>query len=186
MYKKVIISLLLLAVALAPVSGVAAKPKAIILIEEIVYTVKDVPVPDYIAKKVKGPILYAEGVGTINCNGVEACHEAGLHNQPVTIQQGFTGTYIEEYHEGLDAFTVGRLHLPGEYPAIHFKGKGDGTAECSDGTCHLTMEFNTKTKRGGNIVFRLDIDHTSAGFAETFGGEAAFTGAIIAMQRESE
>lgn len=176
MFKKVVIALLLVAVTLAPVSSVEAKPKGSgILIEDIVYTVKDVP--DFIAKRIKGPVLYGEGEGTINCNGVAVCEDAGLHGQTVIIKQA-----IRPSLELLDfkARTAGRILLPGEYPAINFKGKGKGTAECTDDVCHLTMEFDARTKRGGTIISRIDIDFTSAGWS------SQFTGAIIAMQRESK
>ena len=129
MFKKVIIALILLAVALAPVSSVSAKPKGPgILIEDIVYTVKDIP--DFIAERIKGPVLYAEGMGTIDCNGVTACVEAGLHGQTVTIQQAFTGTSVAAAVATASAFkarAVGRLQLPGEYSPINFKGNGRKT-----------------------------------------------------------
>jgi hypothetical protein len=62
--------------------------------------------------------------------------------------------------------TAGRLQLAGESPARFFKGKGSGIVECSEETCDLTMELDTRIKGGGKLSFTLvsiDIDHTSAG-----------------------
>ena len=113
---------------------------------------------------------HAEGEGMINCNGVEACYDAGLHGGIVTIKQGFTVEISGVSAGYFKAYTAGRLQLPGEYPPINFKGKGIGTAECEDEVCHLTMVFNTKTKGGGKLISRINIDHTSAGWAPQFPG----------------
>ena len=40
MFKKIVITLILLAVVLIPMSNVSAKPKATVLIEGLAYTVK--------------------------------------------------------------------------------------------------------------------------------------------------
>jgi hypothetical protein len=167
MYKKIVVSLFLVVMAFAPVSKVYARPQEVVLIENLVYTVKDVPVPEYISSKAKGQLIYAEGEGTINCNGVTACEQAGLDGQTVVLRQGFT-VEIQGVSAGyFKAATAGKLQLPGEYPAVFFKGKGDGTAGCSEETCDLTMELDTRTRGDGKLAFsliaRIHIDHTSAG-----------------------
>jgi hypothetical protein len=167
MYKKIVVSLLLVVMVFAPVSNVYAKPQRTVLIEDLVYTVKDVPVPDHISSRMRGRLIYAEGEGTINCNGVTACEQAGLDGQTVVFRQGFT-VEIQGVSAGyFKAATAGRLQLPGEYPPVFFKGKGDGTAECFEGTCDLTMGLTARMKGGGKLIFsliaRLDIDFTSAG-----------------------
>jgi hypothetical protein len=184
MYKKIVIALLLFAVVFIPVSTASAKPKAVILIEDLVYTIKEVPALDSISINVKGQLIYAEGEGVINCNGVEACEEAGWEGQTVTIKQVFTGISVaaaidDPAAASFKAATAGKLDLPGENPAIFFKGKGDGTIECSDGTCDLAMELDTQTKGGAKLSYSLvaiNIDHTSAGIVcDSFGGEATLT-----------
>ena len=184
MYKKIVIGLLVFAAVFTPMSNVSAKPKATILIEDLVYTIKNVPVPETISNNMKGQLIYAEGEGTINCNGVEACTEAGWEGQTVTIKQAFTGTSVAAVvvaatETSFKAATAGKLDLSGENPAIFFKGKGDGTIECSDGTCDLVMELDTQTKGGSKLSFSLvaiNIDHTSAGIVcDSFGGEATLT-----------
>jgi hypothetical protein len=37
------------------------------------------------------------------------------------------------------------------------------------------MTFNAETRNGRRIICRIHIDHTSAGFAEAFGGKALIT-----------
>ena len=100
----------------------------------------------------------------------------------MSIQQGFItgdGTLVEIATGNQTQFkvgTAGRLELPGELPSIFFKGKGDGTVTCAEGTCDLVMELDTRTKGGSKLSFyiaRLDIDHTSAGIIlQDFGGIA--------------
>lgn len=176
MYKKIAVMLFLVAMVFAPVSEVYAKPKGdVILIRDLHYIASSTQT---VGGNNDG--FMAEGEGWIDCNGVSACEDAGLHGQTATVKQMF-GVQVDGIDYGnFKARTAGVLQLPGEYPPIRFKGKGRGTAECDGDVCHLTITFKTNIKGGGKLFCRLDIDHTSAGFA------SQFTGAIIAMQRESK
>ena len=155
MYKKITVMLFLVALVLASVPNVYAKQKAVVLVENLVYTVKDVPVPDDALPEGKGQLVYAVGEGIINCNGVTACEDAGLNGQTLTIQQGFLfdiDGFPEAALEGFAIRTAGRLQLAGGSPRF-FKGRGSGIIECSDETCDLTMELDTRIKGGGKLSF---------------------------------
>ena len=116
-------------------------------------------------------------MGTIDCNRVAACIEAGLDDETVTIEQVFVlGKRLSDGSVIIPTRTAGRIQLPGELPAIAFKGKGTGTAECVEGVCRSSLVLDTRTKRGGKLIFRLDIDHTSAGVIDAMGGDVVFIG----------
>jgi hypothetical protein len=169
MHKKIAIVLcLLVLVTLTPVSDVLAKPKATIKLLDIEYT-NFRPAPQRFVSEKGGLSFLADGLGTIDCNRVEACTEAGLGGKPVTIQQGF---YWDADRGNLsDAFTVrtaGKLQLDGSAEK-NFTGRGMVTVRCPDGTC-FTTDIDANVKGGAKLILRLDIDSSSAGIIE-MGGE---------------
>lgn len=158
---------------------VSAKQAATILVEDLIYTVKSVP--DSIAAKTKGQLVYAEGVGTLDCNNVAACHDAGMHGGPVSVAQAFItgdGTLVEVATQTPKKFkvgTVGRLQLPGKLGGVEFKGAGMASAQWSSGVRHVTLDLHAGTKQGGRLIFGINIDHTSAGVMLDFSGALTAT-----------
>ena len=170
MRKRIVIALSLLAVlVLLPVSSVLAKPKTPILITGLSYHSR-APMTTRV------PGFVAEGEGTIDCNGIAACIDAGLDEETVTIVQAFwLDKKLSDDSAIIPTRTAGTIQLPGELPAIAFKGKGTGTAECVEGVCRSSLVLDTRTKRG-KLIFRLDIDHSSAGVIDSMEGDVVFIG----------
>lgn len=174
MHKKLVVCLLVLvAMVLVPLFQVSAKAKEpAILIEGLSYT-QIAP----FETKIKGPVFYAQGTGTINCNGVAACKDAGLGGQAVNVQQLVRlKPDIDSDGNGLE--TAGWLELGAGSLPIAFKGKGTGSLTCDAGTCDLDLQLTTRTKSGGKLMFSLvalDIDHSSAGIVyDSLGGTAEY------------
>jgi hypothetical protein len=176
MFKKLLVALFLLAgvLVLLPAAPASATPKTAILVEELVYTVSEPPeLPEFDVDKFKGQVIYAEGRGVIDCNGMLACEQAGADGLSVTFQQfflfdidGFPAAALEGFAVG----TVGRLQLPGAAPDVYFKGKGSGLVTCPDESCNLSLSLEARTSSGGKLAFSLvsiHIDHTSAGIVAT-------------------
>lgn len=85
MYKKIAVMLFLVAMVFAPASDACAKPKgAEIYVKDLNYISSSTQT---VGENNDG--FMAEGEGWIDCNGVQACEDAGLHGQTVTIKQGF-------------------------------------------------------------------------------------------------
>lgn len=169
MYKKIAVALCLLAlVALAPAPDVFAKPKATVRLENIVYA-NFRPAPDGFTNK-EGLAFLADGLGTINCNGVAACIEVGLDAGTVRVQQAIYWETDRPTTTNSQARTAGTLQL-GAYAARTFKGKGYGTTACSAGDCLTALVLDANLEGGAKIIARIDIDHTSAGVIASMQGE---------------
>ena len=169
MPRKIVIAFSLLTVlVLMPVSSVLAKPKTTTLITGLSYSTR---------APITTRVFIADGEGTIDCNQVAACVDAELDGGIVTIEQVFV---LGKHSLGDSAMgpirTAGRIQPPGEFPAIAFKGKGAGTTECVEGVCRSSLVLTTKTKWGGKLIFRLDIDHSSAGVIDSMEGDVVFIG----------
>jgi hypothetical protein len=170
MNKRTGILILLSLLMLLPLTNAFAKPNApVIIMKELSYATSSTQTMGG-----SNDVFMADVGGWIDCNGVEACYSAGLDGGTVTLQQAFWKLPdMDSYSEGMlveNIRTAGKIKLPGEYPVVKFRGKGSGSAECLEDVCHFTFEFNTKTKGGMQLVFRINIDHTSAGWAEEFEG----------------
>jgi hypothetical protein len=186
MFKRIAVVLALLALlALAPAPAVLAAPGPAILIDGLSYTIM-APTPERL-RNIKGGLAFAaRGEATIDCNGVAACQNAGLHGGNLTLRQAFllgiTLRQARQIHRNDGQITIpirtaGRLEPPGEVSPLAFRGRGEGTLECLAGTCTLSMELSAKTRRGllTTRPVAIDIDHSSAGIvAASMTGDGEF------------
>ncbi len=183
MCKKLVLSILISVLALAPAIPVNAGPKETILIEDLSYTVTTVK-QGILQNGNLGLRLLAVGGGTIDCQGVAACEDLGLQDATATFAQVIE--LIFSFDPGTDTIsgkvkgrTVGQFN-PGPIDIWEdFRGRIRGTADCSAGVCDVSLNVRAKTENGGRLI-RVNrgelVNDSSLGWVfVSLGGSASFT-----------
>jgi len=186
MKKRFLLASIVLILSLVFTTGALAKPKTPVLIEKLTYLPFELqPTEKGFVGPVTGWLGQTSGVGTINCNGVQACIDGDFHDKQMNFNQVFVFGFNPDSGptaDKLKASTKGQFVAAVGTIFNNFKGRGTGDGVCAKDTCGGSFTIKANINGGGKIVFDLNfvLDDTHGSETVTaLGGTAIFKGAEL-------